>query len=193
MGSYGGPRLMLRLLPFALMVLALGFLAAQPEGAGLHGQRAGNIGIVVLPTINTVTFRTPFRYTSNFPAHTVNADGMANTWADDDVIYINLDDTPAGFDQQVSGGRNTMFGKMTTYDTTAIGSNWNTMDAWGTENQKTGSDNSSHKIAGVISVQGTMYAWAWRYSGSAAGGASAQLLKSINHATAWTPSPPSIR
>lgn len=148
-------------------------------------------------TISTLTFGTPFKYSSRYSAHTVNADGMSNTWADDDNIYINLDDTLAGFDQAVSGGANTMIGKMTTYDTAGIGSNWNTMvGGWGAYNTCTSADNSSHKIAGIISLQtltGGMYAWAWRLScaTTSTGGNNAQLLKSTDHGASWNPVPPS--
>jgi hypothetical protein len=121
----------------------------------------------------------------------VSGDSYNNTWADDDVIYVTLNDTPNGWDA-VGASANMSFNSLNGYTSSLVGTQVNAMAAWGTQAQ-VGADNADFKAGGLISISGTLYLWVWRQQQAGTGGPvlSSQLIKSSNHGTTWTPVPTS--
>lgn len=151
------------------------------------------------PAISGLTFGTVFKYNAGYNGttqpNTVSTDSFNNTWADDGGIYTTTCDMNIGW-QNAAQLSNFTIGKLSTFDSSVVGSMVNPMTAFGPF-VGAGSDGKNYKAMGLISVSGVLYALVARMTAMSAGSGfkqvqdNAQIIKSIDHGVTWTPMPPS--
>jgi hypothetical protein len=141
-----------------------------------------------------VTLGGVFKYHENYPTKYIRADGWANTWADDDKIYVTQCDS-FGWNNAAPSS-NFSISTISDYSTSTTGTSVNKMTEFGTATAA-GSDGHNYKSGGLWSVNGVLYAAVIRthygdvssdYLQTLSG---VQFIKSTDHGLNWTPLPPS--
>lgn len=170
----------------ALLALwALPFISVFAQGL-----RSGSISGTCADV--AISYGTPFKYNNGYPTKYIDSDVWVNTWADDGSIYAVSDDS---LGWQGASSSNFQISQLSGFTNSLMGSNINVMASWGTEVQN-GSDGSDYKATGLISVGGVLYLTTTRQINPVpfpfiTAEANAQIIKSTNHGSSWTPTPPS--
>lgn len=172
-------------------IVTLVVLFAQYDSSARILRRGGN----TVPPVpfTSLSFGTFAKYgNGSCPAtpKCFSGDTFMNTWADDGNIYTASGDSSTW---NHSGGcsfpcqdANIMFSSLSDFSPTVTGTLVNIMGNW---NQIDGtSDGANYKTTSMISVQGTLIQSVIRQSPST--WLSAQLIKSTDHGSTWTPIPP---
>lgn len=146
--------------------------------------------------ITGATLEPPIRYNVP-PAQYVYGDIWNTAWADDDILYVYVDDT-RGWQNELllSRGRNlaiSSFGD--SVPSNLLGRLVNSMDAYGHENQL-GDDGACWKADGIYCVDGVLYLTVSRHwygkpeTGHVQITRDATIVRSQDHGLTWTPTPP---
>lgn len=179
----------LRIIPIALIAFVISVLAYLPDS---HSRRRVGGGT---DHVTSISFGTPYRYNQAYPTKYGYGDVWNLTWARDGNLYSICDDC-LGANNAVSGGRNVLFTSFSAPDTSATITNVNTMDAYSTGLNTSGSDGKNIKGFGNISVQGTIYVTTARQTNPSSAPyryaeSGTQIIKSSNLGATFTPVVPS--
>jgi hypothetical protein len=174
----------------AILVTVLFFAAPSASANRLH---FGGGQVPTTVPFSTVTFGTFAKYgTGGCPStKCISGDSWFNTWADDNNIYTQADDSSKWNATDTTQCCNLMFSTLSDFSPTMTGTQVNLMASW---NGGTSPDGGNWKGSSLISVRGTLILSVIRLclSGCPANmlSWSSQLITSIDHGVTWTPVPP---